>query len=130
MANTAVRGTETILVVEDEDDLRSLVEEWLGEFGYTVLAAATGDDAPRIDAERGPAEAVITDVVMPRMGGLELATRLTARRPALNILYMSGYTDDRATLREALKPGRAYLKKPFKLPELSRQLRALLDAAS
>jgi CheY-like chemotaxis protein len=92
-----VRGTETLLYVEDDQNVRSLTSMVLKGNGYTVIAADDGEEALRVAAPHLDTLAiVVTDVVMPRMGGRELAARLAALRPELPVLFMSGYTEEPA----------------------------------
>jgi PAS domain S-box-containing protein len=128
------RGVETILVVEDEADLRDLMREVLQGHGYTVLVAEHPGEALRI-AERhpGPIRLLLTDVVMPLMSGRELAGRLAALRPDLRVLYTSGYTTsgytpDAAAMQAALESGGRFLPKPFVPETLARAVREALDA--
>jgi len=122
------RGSETILVVEDEEAVRSLSRRALEASGYTVLAAADGPDAVRLlERYGGPIHLVLTDVIMPGMNGRELAQRLVQRRPGLRVLYMSGYPGDAIVHRGALEPGMAFLQKPFMPEDLARKVREVLD---
>jgi two-component system, cell cycle sensor histidine kinase and response regulator CckA len=125
----ALRGTETILVAEDEDGVRSLTKEVLEKYGYTVLEASNGEEALRI-AERheGPLDLLLSDVVMPRMGGPELAQELLARRPAVKVLYMSGYTDHPMVRRGVVNAGVAFLQKPFTPTVLVSRIREILES--
>jgi PAS domain S-box-containing protein len=120
-------GCETVLLVEDEPQVRVLAQRILQQAGYTVLAAdganqelALAEGASRIDL-------LVTDVVMPDMSGRELAERLAALRPDLNVLYMSGYTADAVVHHGILDPGIAFMSKPFSGGELRRQVRDVLD---
>ena len=124
----ALRGHETVLVAEDEDGVRELLRKVLTEHGYTVLEARHGRDALML-AERyeRPIQLLVTDVVMPEMGGGELAQRLTERRPDLRVLYVSGYTNDEVLRRGIPGPGPAYVQKPFTPDELMRRVRGVLD---
>jgi two-component system cell cycle sensor histidine kinase/response regulator CckA len=125
---TVTRGSETVLVVEDEEAVRSLSRRALEAGGYTVLAAADGADAVRlVERYGGPIHLVLTDVVMPGMSGRELADRLVQRRPGLRVLYMSGYPGDAIVHRGALDPGTAFLQKPFMPDDLTRKVREVLD---
>ena len=124
-------GSETILLVDDEDAIRDLVRKALESHGYRVLMAGDGVDAMKVaDTSAGPIHLLITDLVMPRMGGGQLAARLTAARRVLAVLYLSGYTDRREWNEEASQAGRAYLQKPFTPSVLMRKVRELLDAAT
>jgi len=122
-------GTETVLLVEDEDTVRTLAREILGMNGYTVLEARHGREALLIsEAHRGPIHLMLTDVVMPEMNGRELADRLHPLRPGTRVLYMSGYTDNALGLRGVLEERIAFLQKPFTPEILSRKIREVLDA--
>ncbi len=120
---------ESILLVEDEPDIRDFVGEVLTAWGYTVLEARDGEDALRVvDEYREPLQMVLTDVVMPKLGGRELVTRLLARHPHLGVLYMSGYTDDVLRARGVLEAGAILLAKPFTPQQLVAKVRQVLDA--
>jgi CheY-like chemotaxis protein len=122
------RGHETVLVVEDELPLRELAARVLAAAGYTVLQAANGADALALLAGHAePVHLVFTDVVMPGMNGRELAARLAQLRPAIRVLYTSGYTED-AILRHGVldDPGR-FLSKPYTPSVLRRRIREALD---
>jgi two-component system cell cycle sensor histidine kinase/response regulator CckA len=125
----SLAGTETVLVVEDEDAVRELLRKVLDEHGYTVLEARDGRDALLL-AERyqQPIHLVVTDVVMPEMGGRELVAALTPLYPDVSVLYISGYTND-----EVLRRGVSdveLIHKPFSPGDLLRKVRELLDAAT
>ena len=121
------RGTETVLVVEDQDPVRNLAVTVLKEQGYRVLDAARGRDA-LLAAERhtGPIHLLLTDVVMPHMSGKELADRLKPLRPEMKVLYMSGYAAGVITRRERLESDAAYLAKPFAPDVLAIKVREVL----
>lgn len=122
------RGSETILVAEDEAGLRSIVSELLSGLGYTVLLAEHGADALRVsEAYGGPIHLLVTDVIMPGIGGRELATRLAPSRPTLNVLYLSGYTDDSIIVQGVLASEMAFLQKPFAGADLARKVREVLE---
>jgi len=123
-------GWETVLLVEDEHAVRALAREVLRRHGYVVLEARHGVDALRL-AERHPDDIhlMITDVVMPHIGGRELAERLVAARPKMRVLFMSGYTDQ-AIMNTHLTPGSAFLQKPFTPESFARKVRSVLDAES
>jgi two-component system cell cycle sensor histidine kinase/response regulator CckA len=122
-------GSETILIVEDEELVRSLASRSLREYGYIVIEARHGVDALRQLEFRPEADLVISDVVMPEMGGRELGRRLASLRPALPVLYISGYTGEDVTQRGLLEPGAPFQQKPFAPEELARKVREMLDAA-
>ena len=120
------RGDETILLVEDEEAVRVFASKALERQGYTVLEARHGRDALlRLADYAGPIQLLITDIVMPEMGGGELARRLTAERTDLRVLYMSGYADGE-TARRGLGVGAAYLQKPFTSDALAKKVREVL----
>jgi two-component system, cell cycle sensor histidine kinase and response regulator CckA len=121
-------GTETLLLVEDEAAVRASVRRLLEWHGYTVLEARNGADALRVYAahEKG-IDLVLTDVVMPEMGGHELVERLRALRPGLRVLFMSGYTERAFTSNGSIPPGVGFVEKPFTVETLMRRLREVLD---
>ncbi|HEX7049285.1 MAG TPA: PAS domain S-box protein [Longimicrobiales bacterium] len=122
-------GGETVLLVEDEDAVRSLAQRILRKSGYQVLGARTGSEALEVcERHWGPIHLMLTDVVMPEMGGRELAERLAALRPEMKMLFMSGYTEDDVLRRGVLDAGAAFLEKPFTPEALVRKVRALLEA--
>lgn len=123
-------GEETILLVEDEPEVRSLVERVLKMQGYTVLVAANAAEALRVSQRfRGEIAIMVSDVVMPGISGKQLADRLAASRPETKVLFMSGYTVDAIVHHGILDPGVAFLQKPFTPQALSRKVREVLDAA-
>ncbi|HUD84648.1 MAG TPA: ATP-binding protein, partial [Candidatus Saccharimonadales bacterium] len=123
------RGTETLLVVEDEPTLRNLARSVLELQGYKVLSANNGQDALRIvrDHKGSPIQLVITDVIMPLMGGKVMAEWLRTANPELKILFTSGYTDDAVTQHELLAEGVEFLPKPYTPAMLARKIREMLD---
>jgi len=122
-------GLETVLVVEDEDGVRDLARDILEAKGYTVLWARDGAEALRIcEQHSGPIHLMLTDVVMPEMTGRQLADRLAVLRPAIKVLYMSGYTDNAVVHHGVLDPGTVFLQKPFSAAVLTRKVRKILDA--
>ena len=123
------RGSETVLLVEDEEGLRELIAELLVENGYNVLAARDATTAlETADHYDGVIHLLLTDVVMPQMNGRALAIRVKERRPDVRVLYMSGYTEDAIANRGVLESGVSLISKPFTQESLSRKLRELLDA--
>jgi PAS domain S-box-containing protein len=123
------KGSETVLLVEDESSVRNLAYRILCQQGYTVLEAANGDEALCIVQEHIGKEIdlLLTDVVMPRMSGKELADRLKTLKPELKVLFTSGYTDDSIVHRGVLAPGTHFLQKPFSPKTLSQKVREVLD---
>jgi len=123
-------GSETVMLVEDEDDLRELVREVLDDVGYTVLEAGHPEQAIGLMSQQPerPIHLLLTDVVMPGMSGPALAARLTTVRPTMKVLYMSGYTDDAIVHHGVLTSEMAYLQKPFTPRALASKVRAVLDA--
>jgi CheY-like chemotaxis protein len=125
------RGEETLLLVEDEEDVRNLARDVLVESGYTVLAVTGADEAVRICEEHdGPISLLLSDVVMPKVSGPQLAARLLDLRPDLRVLYMSGYTDEAIVHHGVLEPGTMFIEKPFTPESLSGKVRDVLDTAS
>jgi signal transduction histidine kinase/ActR/RegA family two-component response regulator len=123
----APRGTETILVVEDEDEVRLLARRTLEDRGYTVIAAASPEEA--LEIARAPGvDLILTDIVMPGMSGPELANRVAAAGGTPTVVYMSGYADE-ALQRFELGRGRVFLRKPFSPAGLARAIRHALDSA-
>jgi two-component system cell cycle sensor histidine kinase/response regulator CckA len=120
-------GTQTVLVVEDADGLRELAKRLLQRQGYTVLIAADAEEATRIFGENPTIDVLLTDVVMPGASGPELTRQLVAQRPGLKVIYMSGYTEDTIVHHGVLKPGIAFLNKPFTSDTLGRKLREVLE---
>ena len=120
-------GCETVLLVEDEESVRELVRVTLTSRGYKVLEAENGECGLRIaDDFKERIDILITDVVMPGMGGRELAKRLVSLRPGINVLYLSGYTEDAVVTQGVLGPGTAFLQKPFTLQNLAKKVREVL----
>jgi two-component system cell cycle sensor histidine kinase/response regulator CckA len=125
----APKGTETVLVVEDEAALRNLIRLILQASGYTVLEARDGQEAFWVAQQHaGPLHLVLTDLVMPRMSGRQLAELLARSRPEMRILFMSGYTEEAAVHHGVLEGGAPYLQKPFNSLGLARKVREILDA--
>ncbi len=125
----APRGTETVLLVEDAAAVRAVTKQILERQGYTVLEAPDGEAGLRLaQRHRGVIHLLLTDVVMPRVGGRELAEQLARLRPDVKVLYASGYTDDSVVRHGILESGTAYLQKPFSPESLARKVRDVLDA--
>ena len=122
-------GTETILLVEDDDAVRRLTRDVLAEAGYRLLTARDGADALAVAAgHAGPIELIFTDIVMPGLSGRETAERIEATRPGILTLYMSGYTDDAVIRSGALTRGTDFIQKPFSHDALLRGVRSVLDS--
>jgi len=127
-ADGAVHGTETILLAEDEDDLRELVWGGLRKNGYTVLEARNGIEALQVAKHHdGPIHLLMTDVVMPKMGGWKLAERLITLRPALAVVYLSGYSEYSAAPDDSSKWRASFVQKPFAMDALARKIREVLS---
>ena len=124
-----LRGTETILLVEDQAEVRGVVQQMLARHGYVVLAASNGADALHIaQAYPGRIDLLITDVVMPGIGGRDVAAQFLRERPDARELYMSGYTDDRVVQQGVIEHNVAFIQKPFTLSRLLQKIREVLDA--
>jgi signal transduction histidine kinase/CheY-like chemotaxis protein len=130
-AGRSPQGSETVLLVEDEAAVRGLARDVLQRQGYTVLEAADGDEALRLGRQHdGPIHLLVTDVVMPHMGGRELADQLTAGRREMKVLYMSGYADDAILQQGISQTGVAFLEKPFTAATLAARVREVLDTTT
>jgi two-component system cell cycle sensor histidine kinase/response regulator CckA len=121
-------GTETLLVAEDEEQLRALVRRYLGTRGYTILEARDGREAIDVaQSHKGPIHLLVTDVVMPHMSGKELAKRLQQERPGLRVLFISGYSSEAIERHGELAPDSVFLQKPIQPVALARAVREILD---
>jgi signal transduction histidine kinase/ActR/RegA family two-component response regulator len=130
---TSRAGKETILVAEDQPDLRWMICQFLQELGYSVLEAKDGGDAVALAEQyKNVIDVLLTDVVMPHVRGSEVARRLSASRPDMKVIYMSGYTEGEfgAVPGENLGPGTTLLQKPFELDSLAFKIREVLQARS
>ena len=117
------------MLVEDEDSVRELVRVTLASRGYKVLEASNGEAGLRlVEESKGPIDILVTDVVMPGIGGRELAKKLSALRPGISVLYLSGYTEDAVVTQGAHNEGTAFLQKPFTLQSLTKKVREVLRA--
>jgi PAS domain S-box-containing protein len=126
----ASRGAETVLLVEDDDAVRGVVRLALTTQGFTVLEAADGPSAARLaDAHDGPIHLLLSDVVMPEMGGRQVLEAVRRRRPEVRALFMSGYTDDDVLRHGVVESADAFIQKPFTPLGLARKVRQVLDAA-
>jgi DNA-binding NtrC family response regulator len=124
------RGSETVLLIEDDDAVRELAEVILTGQGYKVICANGPKRAEEIANERaGEIDLILTDVIMPTMSGRDLVKRLGARNKKMRVLYMSGYTDNVIAQGGILEEGLAFLQKPFTPKALSQKVREVLDAA-
>jgi CheY-like chemotaxis protein len=125
------RGTETVLLVEDEPKVRDLADRLLRRQGYTVLIAANGVEALQLSQEyAGDIHLLLTDVVMPQMNGKALADQLKLMRPNIKIVFASGYTDRTLIPAEDLGADVAFIQKPFSVMELSQKVRSVLDGTT
>jgi len=121
-------GTETILLVEDEQGVREIARIVLASYGYTVLEAKNGQEALAIvDRHKGPIHMCITDVVMPEMSGRQLAETLRTKRPGFRVMFMSGYTDDAVVRNGIIQAEEIFLQKPFTPTALAKKVREVLD---
>jgi two-component system cell cycle sensor histidine kinase/response regulator CckA len=126
--STSRRGSETILLVEDDDAVRSISRRILELQGYSVIEAGNGVEALRLcGLAATPVDLVLTDMVMPEMNGKELARQLRERYPEIRLLFMSGYTEDAALRQSFLEPGTAFIEKPFAPAALADKVRRVLD---
>lgn len=117
---------KTILIVDDEPEIRKLVGAMVGQFGYNVLTADSGEHALTLYKHHGPLELLITDVVAPGMSGPMLADKLTALQPGLKVLFISGYDNTHVVQKYVVEKGHALLAKPFTVEELKTKMGELL----
>jgi two-component system cell cycle sensor histidine kinase/response regulator CckA len=118
---------ETILLVEDDDALRQMAARVLRSADYHVVEAVNGEDALSVAKAHGPIDLLITDVVMPKIGGIELALMLRARDSELRVVYMSGYSEPNLKTQAVIGADAPWLMKPFSSSELLREARSLLN---
>ena len=129
ISHPSLKGDETILIVEDEEDVRALIHETLHLYGYRVLDAPHGDSALLIcNKLSNEISLIITDVVMPKMSGRELVDKVTSKLPEMKVLYMSGYTDNAIVHKGLLEPGTHFIQKPFTPLALLRKVREVLQS--
>jgi CheY-like chemotaxis protein len=127
-AGRSIGGSETILLVEDEEGLRALALRILQSRGYKVLESKSPEDAVQIGKRHSERiDLMLTDVVMPGMSGPDIAEHLAFLRPNMKVIYMSGYTDDSVVRHGVLEPGTQFLQKPFTPTTLTRKVREVLD---
>jgi two-component system, cell cycle sensor histidine kinase and response regulator CckA len=124
------RGTETVLLVEDAPMIRRLAREIMTRAGYTVIEADAGDQAAQLAARLPRIDVLLTDVVMPRLNGIELAEQLKTTSRDLRVLFMSGYTDTAIVRNGLLSDSATFLQKPFTPDELLRKLRVVIDQSN
>ena len=120
---------KTILVVDDEPEIRKLVGAMVGQLGYNVLTADSGEHALTLYRHHSPLELLITDVVAPGMSGPMLADKLSAQQPGLRVLFISGYDNTHVVQKYVVEKGHALLAKPFTVAELKAKVKELLSAA-
>jgi CheY-like chemotaxis protein len=124
-------GEETILLVEDQPEVRQIVERLLTRLGYRLLVAPdAGAALTLIASDAGRIDLLVTDVVLPGMSGRELADEITQRIPTINVMFISGYTDDAIVRHGVLEAGVHYLEKPFTPDSLAAKVRHVLDTGS
>ncbi len=125
------RGTETILLVDDEESLRTVVVDLLRQLGYQMISAASGKEALAL-AEKHPTkiDLLITDVIMDEMPGPELAEMLLSSRPEMKVIFISGFAEGSLAPNGVLKPGTILVQKPFTIKVLSAKVREVLDKAA
>ncbi len=124
-------GSHTILIVEDDAALLQVTRRSLEEAGYTIFAAASGAKAMHISENHlGPIHLMVTDVIMPRMSGTDLGASISRRRQEMNVLFVSGYTDNAIVHHGVLEPGLAFLQKPFSPKTLARKVSEVLTVVS
>jgi len=123
-------GTQTVFLVEDEPAVRSFASRVLREMGYTVMEAANGSEALEVAAQNGdkPIHLLLTDIVMPQLGGEKLAHRLKVSHPQMKVLYVSGYTANAIAQQGGLEEGVAFLQKPFTIASLTEKVREVLES--
>jgi two-component system cell cycle sensor histidine kinase/response regulator CckA len=122
----SLRGTETVLLVEDEDAVRAVARQVLARHGYAVLEARGPEDALALTETTQAVDLLLTDIVMPGLGGRALAAQFAARRPGTHVLFMSGYPDAAIGRHQMLERGLAFLQKPFSAEALLRKVREVL----
>jgi two-component system cell cycle sensor histidine kinase/response regulator CckA len=125
----AARGTETVLIVEDDDSLRTLAQRILASSGYVALVAGSGTEALAVlERHPGPVHLLLTDMVMPGMSGRGLALKAAELRPEMVVLYTSGYTEDESLALGMLDGSTTFLSKPYSVAELTQRVREVLDS--
>ena len=123
------RGSETILIAEDEDSVRTLIEEILQTHGYNVLSAANGSEATLMsERHKGPIHLLVTDIIMPQMSGPELARHMTIQRPGMKVLFLSGYANDSILEQNSIVSGGSFLQKPFSPETLTLKIREIIES--
>ncbi|PYX88217.1 MAG: hybrid sensor histidine kinase/response regulator [Acidobacteria bacterium] len=123
-----LQGKESILIVEDEPQLRTLTRTWLQGLGYSVLEAASGSEAIKIvEADQSEIHLLLTDLIMPGLSGRQLAEQICLKCPSMNVVFMTGYTDDVVVQHKLLQSGSHLLRKPFTRADLARTVRAAID---
>jgi len=122
------RGSETILLVEDDENVKKMTKKTLERLGYTVIIAKGGEDGlAEFNKQKESISILITDVVMPNMSGKELADKITKIRPDIKVLFISGYTDNAIVHHGILEPGTYFMQKPFTPDQLAKKVRMIFD---
>jgi CheY-like chemotaxis protein len=123
------RGTETLLIVDDDDTFRELLVLALGTYGYSTLDAPNAEKAlARMEGNAGPIDLLLTDFMMPKVGGADVAAMVRGRYPAVRVLFMSGYARGETFARGRLDDATGFIEKPFPVNQLAAAIRSLLDA--
>jgi CheY-like chemotaxis protein len=126
-----LRGSETILVVEDEELVRQMIREILERYGYGVLEAGSGGEAVDLcSRHQGTIHLMLTDVVMPGINGVELSKRMAPMQPEMKVLFMSGYTANAIAHQGVLDPGVSFIHKPFSISSLAHKVREVLGSGA
>jgi two-component system, cell cycle sensor histidine kinase and response regulator CckA len=126
-SNGTSKKKHTVLIVDDEADIRKLVGATVQRQGYTVLTADSGEHAMKLFEKHGPIDLLLTDVVAPGMSGPMLADKLAELQPGLRVLYMSGYDNTQVVQRYVIERGHALLHKPFTVEQLTRKIEEMME---
>ena len=128
MDEAKLQGDETILLVEDDDGVRAVTESTLKKYGYNVISAPNGEEAICVyDEYNSKIDLLLTDVIMPVMGGRELAEKLVEKHNNLKVLFFSGYTDDSIVRHGIISEGMEFIQKPYSQTELARKIKSIFS---